>query len=131
MATTSFLETLVNDSSMQRKVYRVNALEPGALMKHVITKTLNEAMEENPSASVVAGPLLVHGGSRIGLFRLRPLGRLGPVQNGACAAHVFVLDGAKTLATALAVQIEQDYISRLTQGKVSILDMCRNMCWQI
>eukprot|EP01056_Protomagalhaensia_sp_Gyna25_P000016 Protomagalhaensia_sp_Gyna_25__15@NODE_1007_length_2302_cov_307_876270_g775_i1_p3_GENE_NODE_1007_length_2302_cov_307_876270_g775_i1NODE_1007_length_2302_cov_307_876270_g775_i1_p3_ORF_typecomplete_len120_score5_64_NODE_1007_length_2302_cov_307_876270_g775_i18861245 len=55
--THSFLETLVNDSSMQRNVYRVNALEPGALMKDVIIKTLNQAMEDSPSAQVVAGTL--------------------------------------------------------------------------
>eukprot|EP01054_Gregarina_sp_Poly1_P008151 Gregarina_sp_Poly_1__8150@NODE_4713_length_514_cov_56_919463_g3217_i0_p1_GENE_NODE_4713_length_514_cov_56_919463_g3217_i0NODE_4713_length_514_cov_56_919463_g3217_i0_p1_ORF_typecomplete_len121_score17_22_NODE_4713_length_514_cov_56_919463_g3217_i064426 len=105
---------------LENNVYRVNEHESGGLMKHMIQRSLDDAVAASPDAEVVAGPVLSHGESRTCIFRLQPLGRFGPTQNGRCSLHIMILDGAKTLASALAIQIGENYISRLTHGKFSL-----------
>lgn len=114
----SLLDIVANAKA---EVYCVEDQESGGLMKHVITKSLDASFTLMPEAGAVAGPLLCHGDSRVGIFRLAPLGRLGPIQNGAYSIHIFILEGAKTLATAAAIQIGERYISRFTHDMTIVV----------
>eukprot|EP01053_Blabericola_migrator_P008302 Blabericola_migrator_1__8301@NODE_430_length_8568_cov_132_492766_g339_i0_p7_GENE_NODE_430_length_8568_cov_132_492766_g339_i0NODE_430_length_8568_cov_132_492766_g339_i0_p7_ORF_typecomplete_len173_score23_78_NODE_430_length_8568_cov_132_492766_g339_i060578 len=105
----SVVQRLIDENT--DNVFRINEAEPGALMKHAITKCLNDRSSVD---GVTQGPLLVHGDVLIAVFRIDPLCRFGPLKNGPNPTHISVLDGAKTLASAAAIQIGEKFVSRLT-----------------